>query len=125
MFNESREHNRDISKQNWKQIVQYMSYKSRVKLVDPKNSSSICPLCGGKMVKLRKGQVVKCENCGLELDRQLCGAINIYLRMCGFPPSPSTFYRKLIKQVMHRWKVHMGRGSGVTTNGVRAMTSHR
>jgi len=112
MLNKSRKHNRDISKQNWKQIVQYMNYKSRVKLVDPKNSSSICPLCGGEMAKLRKGQMVKCENCDLELDRQLCGAINIYLRMCGFPPSPSTFYRKLIKPMMRRWKAHMKRGWG-------------
>jgi len=45
MFNKSREHNRDVGKQNWMQIVQYMSYKSRVKLVDPRNTSSTCPLC--------------------------------------------------------------------------------
>ncbi|MCU4139737.1 MAG: hypothetical protein MW690_000299 [Methanophagales archaeon] len=38
-------------------------------------------------MKLRKGQVA-CKKCGLTLDRQLCGAINIYLRMCGFPQRP-------------------------------------
>jgi len=117
MFDDSRKHNREISKQNWRQIIRYMNYKGRVKLVDPKNTSSSCPLCGGKMMKLRRGRVVKCLECGLELDRQLCGAVNIYLRMCGFSPSPSTFYRKLIKPMMRRWKVHMKRGSGVTTNG--------
>jgi len=115
MFNKSREHNREISKQNWKQIVQYMSYKGRVELVDPKNTSSTCPLCGGEMVKLRKGQVVKCSKCGLELDRQLCGAVNIYLKMCGFPQSPSTFYRVVIRKMIPRWKVQMRALGGVAT----------
>jgi len=40
-------------------------------------------------MKLRKGQVAKCRECGLTLDRQLCGAINIYFKMKGFPSSPS------------------------------------
>jgi len=69
------------------------------------------------MVKLRKGRVVKCLECGLELDRQLCGAINIYLRMCGFPQSPSTFYRAVIKKMIPRWKVQMRTLGGVATNG--------
>jgi len=43
MYGRSRRHNRDVGKQNWKMIVQYMSYKSRVKLVDPRGSSSLCP----------------------------------------------------------------------------------
>jgi len=117
MLNESRKHNRDVAKQNWKQIVQYMSYKSMVKLVDPKNTSSTCPVCGGRLVKLRKGQVVKCSKCGLELDRQLCGAVNIYLKMCGFPQSPSTFYRAVIKPMIPRWKVQMKALGGVATKG--------
>jgi len=102
MFNKSREHNREISKQNWKHIVQYMSYKSEVKLVNPKNTSSICPLCGGEIVKLRRGRVVRCSRCGLELDRQLCGAINTYLKMCGFPQSPSVFYHAVIRKMIPR-----------------------
>jgi len=117
MFGGSRERNREISKQNWKQIIRVMGYKGDVRLVNPRGTSKTCPLCGGEMEKLRRGRVVRCTNCGLELDRQLCGAMNIYLRMCGFPPSPSTFYRKLIKPMMRRWKVHMKRRSGVTTKG--------
>jgi len=117
MYDRSKKHNRDINKQNWKQIVQCMSYKSEIKLVNPRNTSSTCPICGGKMIKLQKGQVVKCKKCKIELDRQLCGAINIYLRMCGFPPSPITFYWRLIKPMIRSWKVRMKRGSGVTTNG--------
>ncbi|MCD6537069.1 hypothetical protein J7L18_00435 [Candidatus Bathyarchaeota archaeon] len=51
------------------------------------------------------------------LDRQLCGALNIYLRMSGFPPSPSIFYRVVIKKMIPQWKVWMKRGRGVTTKG--------
>ena len=91
MYGKRKKHNRDIAKQNWKMIIQYMNYKSKVKLVNPKNTSSTCPMCGDKMIKLRKGQAAKCKRCGLTLDRQLCGAINIYLKMRVFPPqAPST-----------------------------------
>ena len=117
MYSRSKKHNRNVAKQNWKQIIQYMNYKSKVKLVNPKNTSSTCPRCGDKMIKLRKGQVVKCKRCGLTLDRQLCGAINIYFRMCGFPPSPSIFYRVVIKKMISLWNVRMKEGRGVTTKG--------
>ncbi len=117
MYNRSKRHNRDITKQNWKQIIQYMSYKSRVKLVDPKNTSSTCPMCGERLIKLRKGRVVKCRKCGLVLDRQLCGAINVYLKMRGFPQSPSTFYRAVIRKMIPRWKAQMRALRGVTPIG--------
>jgi len=117
MFDKRKGHNRDVSKQNWKMIIQYMSYKSRVKLVNPKDTSSTCPMCGDKVFKLRKGRVVKCKRCGLILDRQLCGALNIYLRMSGFPSSPNIFYRVVIKKMIPQWKVWMKRGRGVTTKG--------
>jgi len=118
MYKRSKKHNRDIAKQNWKQIIQYMSYKSKVKLIDPRYTSTTCPRCGGKMMKLRKGQV-KCM-CGLTLDRQLNASINLYLRMRGFPPSPSVFYRVVIRKMIPRWKMQMKRGSGVTPIGDEA-----
>ena len=117
MYNKRKRHNRDIAKQNWKTIIQFMSYKSRVKLVNPKNTSSTCPRCGGKMLKLRKGQVVRCMKCRLTLNRQLCGAINIYLKMRGFPPSPSTFYRVVIRKMIPLWRMRMKGGRGVTPIG--------
>ncbi len=61
--------------------------------------------------------MVKCEKCNLTLDRQLCGAINIYLKMRGFPQSPSTFYRAVIKPMIPRWKVQMKAPGGVTPIG--------
>ena len=117
MYTKRKRHNRDVAKQNWKQIIQYMNYKSRVKLVDPYNTSSTCPMCGEKLMKLRKGHVVKCRECGLTLDRQLCGAINIYLKMRGFPQSPSIFYRVVIKKMIPRWKMQMKTLDGVTPIG--------
>ncbi|MCD6464884.1 transposase [Candidatus Bathyarchaeota archaeon] len=117
MYNKRKKRNRDIAKQNWKTIIRLMSYKSKVKLVNPKNTSSTCPMCGGRLLKLRKGQVVRCKKCTLTLDRQLCGAINIYLRMRGFPPSPSTFYRVVIKSMIPRWKMQKRGGIGVTPIG--------
>ena len=54
-------------------------------------------------MKLRKGQVM-CKKCGLILDRQLCGAINIYLRMCGFPQRPGTFFRLVARPLMRSMK---------------------
>jgi len=121
MYSKSRKHNRDVAKQNWKQIIQYTNYKSTIKLVDPKNTSSTCPMCGEKLIKLRKGQVVKCKRCGLTLDRQLCGAINIYLKMCGFPQNPSTFFRLVSRPLMRlmkrRRRCLMRVLGGVTTKG--------
>jgi len=117
MYNKRRKHNREISKQNWKTITQYMNYKGKVKLIDPRYTSSTCPMCGSRMKKFRKGQVVKCRRCGLVLDRQLCGSINVYLRMRGFPPSPSIFYRVVIKKMISLWKMQMRRGRGVTLKG--------
>ena len=117
MYGKRKKHNRDIAKQNWKQVIQLMSYKSKVKLINPKNTSSICPRCGDKMIKLRKGQTVKCKKCGLTLDRQLCGAINVYLKMRGFSPSPSTFYRAVIRKMIPLWKARMKGGRGVTPIG--------
>ncbi len=55
MYGRSKKHNRDIAKQDWRMIVRFMSYKTRVRLVDPRGTSNTCPLCGGKMIKLRKG----------------------------------------------------------------------
>ena len=116
MYNGRRTHNRVISKQNWKQAIQFMKYKAfGVRAdIDPRGTSSTCPMCGDRMLKLRKGQVVKCKKCGLVLDRQLCGAINLYLRMRGFPSSPSVFYRVVIKKMIPLWKMQMKRGRGVT-----------
>ena len=83
MFNKKRVHNRVISKQNWKQIIALMSYKTKVRL-NPKYSTKTCPRCGEKIMH-RKGQVL--YSCELVINRQLNASINLYLRMQGFLPS--------------------------------------
>jgi len=57
MYGKRKTHNRAISEQNWRQIIQLMSYKANVKMLDPRNSTKTCSRCGGKM-KRRKGQVL-------------------------------------------------------------------
>ena len=108
MYNDGRrKHNRVISKQNWKQIIQLMSYKANVKLLDPRNSTKTCPRCGGRMMH-RKGQVLVCKNCKLTINRQLNASINLYLRMWGFPPSMKV-WEEVILPILRR--------SGVTPKG--------
>ena len=86
MFGKCKTHNRVISKQNWKQIIQLMSYKANIRLLNPYNSTKTCPRCGERM-KHRKGQVLECNKCKLIINRPLNASINLYLWMWGFPPS--------------------------------------
>jgi putative transposase len=89
MLNGSKMHNRNISKINWKTIITLMSYKSKVMLLNPKNSTRRCSRCG--MVNAPKGASYICKKCGLRIDRQLNAAINLYLQMEGLPPTPRLF----------------------------------
>jgi len=107
MFGRCKIHNRVVSKQNWKQTIALMSYKTNVRLLNPRNSTKTCPRCGGKM-KHRRGQVLECERCGLKINRQLNASINLYLRMWGFPPSMKVWL-ELIEPILRR--------SGVTPKG--------
>jgi putative transposase len=72
-----------------------MSYKSKVMLLNPKNSTKRCSRCG--MVNASKGAIYECK-CGLRINRQLNAAINLYLQMEGLSPSP-----KLFNELMKRW----------------------
>jgi len=97
MLNGSKTHNRNISKINWKTIITLMSYKSKVVLLSPKNSTRRCSRCG--MVNAPKGAAYVCEKCGLRIDRQLNAAINLYLQMEGLPPTP-----KLFDELVKGWR---------------------
>jgi putative transposase len=88
MLNSSKEHNRNISKINWKMIIALMSYKSRVVFLNPKNSSRRCSRCG--MISAPRGALYECSY-GLRISRQLNAAINLYLEMEGLPPAPKLF----------------------------------
>ena len=68
-----------------------------------------------RLIKLRKGQALKQKKRSKSNKQPF--ETNIYLKMCGFPPSPSAFYWRLIKKMIRLWKVQMRRGRGVTTKG--------
>lgn len=106
MFNCSKEHNRRIAKTNWKMITSFMSYKSRVKLLNPKNSTKRCSRCG--KINAPKGALYICSRCGLRINRQLNAAVNLYLQMEGLSPS-----LKLFEELMKTW-------SGFTLTGEEA-----
>jgi putative transposase len=105
MLNGSKEHNRNISKINWKTIITLISYKSRVVLLNPRESTRRCSRCG--MVNAPKGAIYECR-CGLRIDRQLNAAINLYLQMEGLSLTP-----KLFDELMRGW-------SGFTLTGEEA-----
>ena len=106
MFSYSREHNRRIAKTNWKMIVSFMRYKSKVKLLNPKNSTKRCSRCG--KINAPKGASYACSRCGLRINRQLNAAVNLYLQMEGLSPS-----LRLFEELMKTW-------SGFTLTGDEA-----
>jgi putative transposase len=106
MLNGSKKHNRNISKSDWKTIITLISCKSKVALLNPKNSTKRCSRCG--MMNAPKGAIYECR-CGLRVDRQLDAAINLYLQMEGLPPTP-----RLFEELMMGW-------SGLTLTGGRLM----
>ncbi|ADC69762.1 transposase, IS605 OrfB family [Methanocaldococcus sp. FS406-22] len=93
----NKHHNRRIDRANWMGIIEKLSYKSIIILVNPAYTSTTCPVCGSKM-KSQEGQVVYCYNCMNSFNRQLVGCFNIFKR--GFK----------------RFKEFMG-GVGVPTTG--------
>jgi transposase len=105
MFKTSREHNRNISKSDWRTIITFMSYKSNVTPLNPRNSTKRCYRCG--MVNAPKGAIYEC-GCGLRISRHLNAAINLYLQMEDLPPS-----LRLFKELMKGW-------SGFTQTGDEA-----
>jgi transposase len=106
MLNGSKEHNRNISKSDWKTIITFMSYKSKVVLLNPKNSTRRCSRC--EKINAPKGVSYECRKCCLKMDRQLNTAINLYLQMEGLPPTP-----KPLDELMKTW-------SGFTQTGEEA-----
>jgi len=79
--NGSRKFNRKLSRSTWAKIVQKLSYRVPIELVNPAHTSSTCPRCGSKL-ESRNG-LVECSNCGFNADRQFVGVFNIFVRGLG------------------------------------------
>ncbi|MEM0029058.1 MAG: RNA-guided endonuclease TnpB family protein, partial [Ignisphaera sp.] len=59
-------------------IAKSIEYNVPVVVVDPRNTSSICPRCGSKLIYVSRLAI--CRKCEFKRDRDFVGAINIYLR---------------------------------------------
>jgi len=82
---------------SYRRISQYLKYKASLngvplKLVDPRNTSKTCPICGHIDRKNRKTQAwFKCVNCGFEFHADTVAAVNIGRRADGNQPYAPLF----------------------------------
>jgi len=71
-------------------VSKAVEYNVPVVFVDPKNTSSECPRCRSKIRYI--GRLGVCSRCGFRADRDVIGAMNIWLRVleayAGVPGSP-------------------------------------
>ncbi len=85
-----REIRRRLSKWDARTLQFMLAYKARwlglpVQFVNPAYSSRTCPVCSGRLLAYR-GRLMRCEGCGLIVDRDEAAALN--LRMRGARGSP-------------------------------------
>ncbi|MCD6538456.1 IS200/IS605 family accessory protein TnpB-related protein, partial [Candidatus Bathyarchaeota archaeon] len=79
----SREINGRLHRWSFRKFQQILEYKAKlngieVAYVDPRRTSSLCPICGRK-ISPNGQRLLKCK-CGLEVDRDVVGSWNIRLR---------------------------------------------
>ncbi|MEM3833265.1 MAG: transposase [Thermoprotei archaeon] len=89
ILNKSKDVNRKLSKWNARTFQFMLEYKLKwlnlpVKYVNPANSSKTCPACSGGMASYL-GRIMKCEKCGLTMDRDIIAVLNLQMRGEGFP----------------------------------------
>jgi putative transposase len=83
---DSRELNGRIHRWSYRRFQQVLEYQAKlhglnVEYVDPKNTSRICPVCGGELKEGSNGRrLMKCQRCGLEEDRDVIAVRNLTRR---------------------------------------------
>ncbi|MBS7612019.1 transposase [Candidatus Bathyarchaeota archaeon] len=89
----SRRMNRRLHSLPFRKLQSYIEYKAHsaslpVIHVDAKYTSSLCPICGGRLAS-NGHRLLKCE-CGFEGDRDIIACLNMLKRnpRCGEPPLP-------------------------------------
>ncbi|WP_338084907.1 zinc ribbon domain-containing protein [Desulfurococcus amylolyticus] len=55
-----------------------VEYNAPIVFVDPRNTSSTCSMCGSRLGYVSR--VAICTKCGLKMDRDSVGVINIWLK---------------------------------------------
>ncbi|PUA31599.1 MAG: transposase [Candidatus Terraquivivens tikiterensis] len=96
--------NRRLHSWNFRKLQFYIEYKARLNglpviYVNPKGTSSLCPVCGGKLAP-NGHRLVSCE-CGYEDDRDVIACLNM-LRMRGAPLPPKALHEPLTVEVRGR-----------------------
>jgi len=97
--------NRRLHSWNFRKLQFFIEYKAKlngipVVYVKPHKTSSLCPICGGKLAP--NGQrLLKCK-CGYENDRDVIACLNM-LRMRGVPVPPECLSMKLGERNSSRW----------------------
>ncbi len=81
----SREINGRLHRWSFRKFQQVLEYKAKlngieVVYVNPRKTSSLCPICGGKLSPNGQHRVLECKRCGLIADRDVVGSWNIRLR---------------------------------------------
>ncbi|MEM3832616.1 MAG: transposase [Thermoprotei archaeon] len=100
-INFSKNLNRRLHSWNFRRLQSYIEYKAKLEglpvvYVNPKNTSSLCPMCGGRLAP-NGHRLVKCE-CGYESDRDVTACLNM-LRMRGAPLPQKALYEPLSLEV--------------------------
>ncbi|MHA1505947.1 MAG: RNA-guided endonuclease InsQ/TnpB family protein [Candidatus Asgardarchaeia archaeon] len=90
VVNDSKELNRKLSKWNARELQRLIEYKAKwfgipLLYVNPRNSSRVCPVCGGWLIP-QEGRLMRCSSCRLVEDRDFIAVLN--LRMWGVRGSP-------------------------------------
>jgi len=77
--------------------------------IDPRNTSSTCPLCNSKLMRGNAPRRLKCPNCGFEAGRDVVAVLNLeekYLALKGpvpLAPMPSDPTLEVAVLPMKEW----------------------
>ena len=93
----SAEMNGRLHRWSFRKLQSIIEYKAKLRgvkvvFVNPAYTSSLCPVCGGKLSP-NGHRVLKCSKCGFEADRDVVGSWNIRLgalRMWGVSVPPES-----------------------------------
>jgi len=83
---DSKELNGRIHRWSYRRFQQILEYQAKlhglnVKYVDPRNTSSLCPICGSELEESSNGcRIRRCQRCGLEEDRDVIAVRNLTRR---------------------------------------------
>jgi len=107
----SAEMNGRLHRWSFRKLQSIIEYKAKlmgvkVVFVDPAYTSTLCPICGGKLSP-NGYRVLKCS-CGFEADRDVVGSWNIRLRAlkmwgASVPPESPTMKKGVGKVIRYDW----------------------